>query len=48
LGKCVRYYPNEKCWFKRNEENREKNTTTRKVNNNSILDVEVSDKTKNE
>lgn len=48
LGKGVRYHPNEKCWFKRNEENREKNITTRKVNNNSILDVEVYDKPKNE
>lgn len=48
LGKGVRYHPNEKCWFKRNEENREKNITTKKVNNNSILDVEVYDKTKNE
>jgi len=44
----VRYHPNEKCWFKRNEENKEKNTTTKKVNNNSILDVEVYDKSKNE
>lgn len=48
LGKGVRYHPNEKCWFKRNEESREKNITTKKVNNNSILDVEVYDKTKNE
>jgi len=44
----VRYHPNEKCWFKRNEENRGKNITTRKVNNNSILDVEVYDQPKNE
>jgi hypothetical protein len=48
LGKGVRYHPNEKCWFKKNEENREKNTTTRKVNNNSILDVEIYEKPKNE
>lgn len=48
LGKGVRYHPNEKCWFKRNGENREKNTTTKKVNNNSILDVEIYDETKNE
>lgn len=48
LGKGARYHPNEKCWFKRNEENREKNITTRKVNNNSILDLEVYDRSKNE
>lgn len=48
LGKGVRYHPNEKCWFKKNEESREKNTTTKKVNNNSILDVKIYDETKNE
>lgn len=48
LGKGVRYHPNEKCWFKKNEENREKNTVTKKVNNNSILDVEIYDDPKNE
>lgn len=48
LGKGVRYHPKEKCWFQKSEENREKNTTSKKVNNNSILDVEIYDETKNE
>lgn len=48
LGKGLRYHPNEKCWFMKKEENREKNTTTKKVHNNSILDVEIYAETKNE
>lgn len=43
LNKGVRYHPEEACWFKTKEGEKDK---IRKVNNNSIIEVELNNEKK--
>ncbi|KOB52343.1 hypothetical protein OBRU01_26065 [Operophtera brumata] len=47
LNKGSRFHSEEKCWFKQTDEYENKRSHSKKVNN-TILDVELSDETKNE
>lgn len=43
LNKGARYYPEEACWFKTKEGEKDK---IRKINNNPIIKVELNDEKK--
>lgn len=46
LNKGSRFHPEEKCWFKKTEDNNNKKNCTKAINN-SVIDVELNNEEKN-